>query len=357
MRDTGVDQMLKSAVTMATEFNGVTIMTKQTMIKRSQLKQLAASVSLLALAGGASAQAFPTKPITIVVGFAAGGPTDIVARTIAASMEKTLGQPVLVENKAGAGAIIGISDVARSRGDGYKLLVHHIGMATAPNLYRRLSFDPLRNFEYVGLINDVPMVMLTKLDMPVKNMSEMIAYVKANKNKVSFANAGVGSASHLCGLMFMSTIKTELTTVPYKGTAPAMTDLIGGQVDMLCDQTTSTTAFIKGGKVRPIALTTMRRLPTLPDIPTANESGLPGFSLSVWHGMYAPKDTPKPVMDKLVAALQVAVSDPAVRKRFDELGAETVTKERATPEALQKHLKAEIAKWGPIIRASGVYAD
>ena len=327
------------------------------MIKPLRLKHLAASIGLLAVVGAASAQTYPTKPITIVVGFAAGGPTDIVARTIAASMEKTLGQPVLVENKAGAGAIIGIADVARAQGDGYKLLVHHIGMATAPALYRKLSFDPLKDFEYVGLINDVPMVMLAKQDMPVKNLTEMIAYIKANQKKISFANAGVGSAAHLCGLMFMSTIKTDLTTVPYKGTAPAMTDLIGGQVDMLCDQTTSTTSFIKGGKVHAIALTSMRRLPTLPDLPTANESGLPGFALSVWHGMYAPKNTPKPVMDKLVAALQAAIADPAVRKRFDDLGAETVTKDRATPEALASHLKAEIAKWGPIIRAAGEYAD
>ena len=327
------------------------------MIKPLRLKHLAASIGLLAVVGAASAQTYPTKPITIVVGFAAGGPTDIVARTIAASMEKTLGQPVLVENKAGAGAIIGIADVARAQGDGYKLLVHHIGMATAPALYRKLSFDPLKDFEYVGLINDVPMVMLAKQDMPVKNLTEMIAYIKANQKKISFANAGIGSAAHLCGLMFMSTIKTDLTTVPYKGTAPAMTDLIGGQVDMLCDQTTSTTSFIKGGKVHAIALTSMRRLPTLPDLPTANESGLPGFALSVWHGMYAPKNTPKPVMDKLVAALQAAIADPAVRKRFDDLGAETVTKDRATPEALASHLKAEIAKWGPIIRAAGEYAD
>ena len=327
------------------------------MFKQWHLKQLAASFSLLVLAGGVSAQTFPTKPITIVVGFAAGGPTDIVARTVAASMEKTLGQPVLVENKAGAGAIIGIADVARAQGDGYRLLVHHIGMATAPALYRKLSFDPLKDFEYVGLINDVPMVILAKQDMPVKNLAEMITYIKANQKKISFANAGVGSASHLCGLMFMSTIKTDLTTVPYKGTAPAMTDLIGGQVDMLCDQTTSTTSFIKGGKINAVALTSMRRLPTLADVPTANESGLPGFALSVWHGMYAPKNTPKPVMDKLVAALQTAIADPAVRKRFDDLGAETVTKERATPEALAKHLKAEIDKWGPVIRAAGEYAD
>ena len=327
------------------------------MFKQWHLKQLAASFGLLLLASSVSAQTYPTKPITIVVGFAAGGPTDIVARTIAASMEKTLGQPVLVENKAGAGAIIGIADVARAQGDGYRLLVHHIGMATAPALYRKLSFDPLKDFEYVGLINDVPMVMLAKQDMPVKNLGEMITYIKANQKKISFANAGVGSASHLCGLMFMSTIKTDLTTVPYKGTAPAMTDLIGGQVDMLCDQTTSTTSFIKGGKIHAIALTSMRRLPTLSDIPTANESGLPGFALSVWHGMYAPKNTPKPVMDKLVAALQTAIADPAVRKRFDDLGAETVTKERATPDALAKHLKAEIDKWGPIIRAAGEYAD
>lgn len=300
---------------------------------------------------------YPSKPVTIVVGFAAGGPTDIVARTLAQAMEKSLGTTVVVENKAGVGGVIGVGDIAKSQPDGYRILVHHIGMSTAPSLYRKLAFDVTKDFEYVGLINEVPMVMLTKPGMPVNNLKELNAYVTANKNKVSFANAGLGSASHLCGLLYMSSIKVDLTTVPYKGTAPAMTDLIGGQVDMLCDQTTSVTAQVKAGKVKPIAITSPARLETLKDIPTTSEGGSASFQVSVWHGLYAPKGTPKPVVDKLVSALQTALTDPALRKRFDDLGAQTVSKERATPAALEAHLKAEITKWTPIIKAAGEYAD
>ncbi len=325
------------------------------------MKFITKAVAAVALAASAVlptyAQKYPSKPIIIVVGFAAGGPTDIVARSLAASMEKTLGQPILVENKAGAGAVIGIADIARSSPDGYRLLVHHIGMATAPALYRKLSFDPLRDFEYIGLINEVPMTLLVSPQMAPNNMKELIPYLKANSNKVSFANAGLGSASHLCGLLFMSAIETDLTTVPYKGTAPAMTDLIGGQVDMLCDQTTSTTAQINGGKIKAMAITSPKRLATLKAVPTAAEGGLPNFNLGVWHGLYAPRGTPKPIIDALVKALQAAVTDPVLIKKFEELGAITVSKDKATPDALAILLRSEINKWGPIIKKAGVYAD
>ncbi len=324
-------------------------------------KLAAVAASLCALAGAASVQAqaaYPTKPVTIVVGFAAGGPTDIVARTIAESMSRQLGQTVNVENKPGVGAIIGVGDVAKAQPDGYRLLVHHIGMSTAPALYRKLPFDPTKDFEYIGLINEVPMTLVTNASkIPANNLQELITYLGANRNKVSFANAGLGSASHLCGLLFMSTTKIDLTTVPYKGTAPAMTDLIGGSVDLLCDQTTSTTNQIKAGRVKAIAITSPKRLEVLKDVPTTAEGGMPSLQLAVWHGLYAPKGTPKPVVDRLVAALQASLADPAVRKRFDELGAVTVSKESATPEALRKLLNAEIAKWGPIIKAAGEFAD
>ncbi|MBU6270737.1 MAG: tripartite tricarboxylate transporter substrate binding protein BugD [Betaproteobacteria bacterium] len=317
---------------------------------------LATALSLAAAWAGA--QTYPTKPIAITVPFAAGGPTDVVARTLAEAMTRSLpGANVIVENVAGAGGTIGVTKVAKATPDGYSLLVHHIGMATAPALYRKLAFDPLKDFEYIGLINDVPMTLLVKTGFPAASVKELVPYLKANAAKVSFANAGLGSASHLCGLMFMSTIETDLTTVPYKGTAPAMTDLIGGQVDMLCDQTTNTTQQIKAGKVKALAVTSPRRLDTLKELPTMSESGLPGFSVSVWHALYAPKGTPKPVIDKLVAALQGAIKDPAVIKRHADLGAELVSVDRATPEALGKHLAAEVARWGPIIRKAGVYAD
>ncbi|RPH45340.1 MAG: tripartite tricarboxylate transporter substrate binding protein BugD [Burkholderiales bacterium] len=311
----------------------------------------------LALVATAAAAQYPTKPVTIVVPFAAGGPTDTVARSVGQAMEKSLGANVIIENKPGAGGTIAIADIARSPADGYRVLVHHIGMATAPSLYRKLPFDPLKDLDYVGLINDVPMTLLVRSTLPVNNVKELAAYAKQNKDKTTLANAGIGAASHLCGLLFQQAIETDLTTVPYKGTAPAITDLIGGQVDILCDQTTNTTEQIKAGKVKALALTAPKRLDSLKDLPTSAEAGLPGFELSIWHGMYAPKNTPKPVLDKLVAALQVALKDPALNKRFADLGATTVTPDRQTPDALGKHLKSEIDKWAPIIKKAGIYAD
>lgn len=305
----------------------------------------------------ASAQQFPSRPVTVVVPFSAGGPTDTVARSVAAGMEKSLGQPVIVENKPGAGGTLGADNVAKAAPDGYRVLVWHIGMSTSPALYRRLPFDPLKDFEYVGLINDVPMTLLVRPSHPSKNLAELVTWAKANADKATLANAGLGAASHLCGLMFQQAIGTQLITVPYKGTAPALADLMGNQVDVLCDQTTNTTPQIKGGRVRALALTAPGRLASLPDVPTAAEAGLPGFELGIWHGMYAPKGTPRPVVDKLVSALQAALASPEVKNRFAELGSVIYPVAEQTPEALQKHLKAEIEKWGPVIRKAGVYAD
>ena len=316
-----------------------------------------AGVAFAIAAAGATAQQYPTQPVTVVVPFAAGGPPDTVARAVGQAMEKTLGTNVIVENKPGAGGTIGVADVARAQPDGYRILVHHIGMATAPALYRKLSFDPLKDLEPVGLINDVPMTLLVRTTLPVNNVKELIGHVKQNKDKITLANAGIGAASHLCGLLFQQAIETDLTTVPYKGTAPAITDLIGGQVDILCDQTTNTTEQIKGGKVKALALTAPKRLESLKDLPTSAEAGQPGFELSIWHGMYAPKGTPKPVLDKLVAALQAGLKDPGLQKRFADLGSTVVAPNLQTPEALGKHLKSEIDKWAPIIKKAGVYAD
>lgn len=319
--------------------------------------KIGSAIAFALASAGASAQQYPTKPVSIVVPFAAGGPTDTVARSVAQAMEKAVGGTVIVENKPGAGGTIGVADVARAPADGYKILIHHIGMATAPALYRKLPFDPLKDLEYIGLINDVPMTLLVRPNLAVKDVKELVSHVKANKDKVTLANAGLGAASHLCGLLFQQAIETDLTTVPYKGTAPAITDLIGGQVDILCDQTTNTTEQIRGGKVKALALTAPKRLESLKEVPTAAEAGLKGFELSIWHGMYAPKGTPKPVLDKLVAALQTALKDPALNKRFADLGAITVSADRQTPDALGLHLRSEIEKWGPIIKKAGVYAD
>jgi len=319
---------------------------------------LSAAFALIAvLAAGAHAQQFPTRSITMIVPYAAGGPTDTVARVVAQAMQKSLGQTVVVENRPSAGGILGPEVVKNAKPDGYAILIHHIGMATTPALYRQLRYNPLTDFEYIGLINDVPMTLIARGNFPAKDFKEFLAYIKANKEKITYANAGIGAASHLCGMLFMSAIGTDLLTVPYKGTAPAMNDLLGGQVDFMCDQTTNTTAQIKAGKVKVYAVTSAKRVPSLPDVPTLQELGLKGFEVGIWHALYAPKGTPKEAMDKLVAALQAAVKDPEVNKRFAELGATAYPPEKATPAALAAHLKAEIEKWGPVIRKAGVYAD
>jgi len=320
-------------------------------------KSIAAALALAAVATAAAAQDFPNKPITVIVPFAAGGPTDTVARLVAQSMTNYLKQQVIVENAGGAGGTIGANKVAKSKPDGYTLLLHHIGHTTAPSLYRKLPYDTLNDFEPIGLITDVPMTIISKKDFPPKDMKDLVAYVKANKDKVTYANAGVGSASHLCGMLFMTAIQTELTTVPYKGTGPAMNDILGGQVDFMCDQTTNTTGQIKAGKVKAYAVTTPKRVPSLKDVPTMQESGLANFDVAVWHGLYAPKGTPKPVIEKLTKALQAAVQDPNVATRLAELGTEPVSVDRATPEALGKHVKSQIDLWSPIIKKAGVYAD
>jgi putative tricarboxylic transport membrane protein len=323
------------------------------------LQRIFGSIVALALISSVpvGAQNFPNKVITMVVPFAAGGPTDTVARLIGVPMTKSLGQPIIVENVAGAGGTIAANRVAKASPDGYTILIHHIGMSTAPTLYRKLPYNSMTDFEAIGLINEVPMTLVAKHDFPAKNLKELIAYVKANKDKVNYANAGLGAASHLCGMLFMTAIQTDVTTVPYGGTGPAMNDLLGGQVDFMCDQTTNTTSQIKAGKIKVYGVTTNKRVPSLPDVPTMDEAGLKGFEVSVWHGLYAPKGTPKLVIDKLTKALQDALKDSTVKQRFADLGTEPVALNRATPAALSAHLKAEIDRWSPIIKKAGVYAD
>src|SRR6266446_182044 len=304
----------------------------------------------LAAATGAPAQNYPARPVVMLVPYAAGGPTDTVARVVAQAMGKPLGQTILVENRPSAGGILAPEQVKNAKPDGYTILIHHVGMATTPALYRQLRFNPLTDFDYIGLINDVPMTLIANEKVPAKDFKEFLAYIKKNKDKVSYANAGIGAASHLCGMLFMSAIETDPLTVPYKGTGPAMNDLLGGQVTFMCDQTTNTTSQIKSGKVKAYGVTSLKRVPSLPDIATLDEQGLKGFEVGIWHGLYGPKGMPKPVLDKLVAALQDTVKDADVKKRFAELGATTFPPEKATPAALQAHLKAEIDKWGPLIK-------
>jgi tripartite-type tricarboxylate transporter receptor subunit TctC len=322
------------------------------------MKQL--TIALAAATLAVAAQAFPDKAITIVVPFAAGGPTDKVARDFAEALRKQLNNAtVVIENVGGAGGTLGANKVAKAAPDGHTLLLYHVGMATSPSLYRNLPYKTLDDFEYLGMINDVPMTLVGRPTLPANNYAELVKWLEANKGKINLANAGLGAASHLCGLLFQQAIKIDMQTVPYKGTAPAMTDLIGGQVDIMCDQTTNTTAQIESGKIKAYAVTSPTRLttPALSKLPTLDESGLKGFNVSIWHGLYAPKGTPKPVLDQLNTALRAALKDPEFIKREEALGAVVVTDARLSPAEHKKFVEAEINKLGTAIKAAGQYAD
>lgn len=316
-----------------------------------------ALTALVLACGAAQAQPYPNKPITLVVPFAAGGPTDVVARMMAIPMGKSLGQSVVVENVNGAGGTVGATKVARAAPNGYTIFLHHMGMSTSPALYKKLSFDPLTDFEYIGQVLDVPMTLIARKDIPANNLQELIAYIKANESKVSLADAGLGAVSNLCGLMFKSAIGININTIPYKGTGPAMNDLLGGQVDILCDQTTQTVPMIKDGRVKVFGATTLKRLAALPNVPTLDEQGLKGFEVKVWHGMYAPKGTPAPVLTQINTAMRAAMAEPSIKQRLAELSSEIPPADKMTPKGLEDHLKAEINKWGPVIRKAGVSAD
>ncbi len=312
------------------------------------------------LATVAHAQTYPSKPITLVVPFTAGGPTDRVARDLGEALRKHLGDvSIIVDNAAGAGGSIGANKVAKASPDGYTLLLTHISMATMPGLVRNLPFKVETDFEYLGMINEVPMTLIGRPDLPAKNYKELSTWIGQNKGKINLGNAGIGSASHLCGMLFQSAVKTDMTTVPYKGTAPAMVDLIGGQIDLMCDQTTNTTQQIEGKKVQAYAVTTAKPLttPALKNLPTLESVGLANFEVSIWHGLYAPKGTPADVQTKLNTALKAALKDPDFHKKQEALGAVLITDKRVDSADHKKFVAAEIAKWTPIIKAAGVYAD
>ena len=317
------------------------------------------STTLLLVAATAAQAEYPDKPITVVVPFAAGGPTDKVARDLGDVLRKQLNQTIIIENVGGAGGTLGAAKVAKASPDGYTVLLHHIGMSTSPALYRKLPYDTLADFEYLGMINEVPMTLIGRSTLPANNFAELRKWIDANKGKINLANAGLGAASHLCGLLFQQAVAVDMTTVPYKGTAPAMTDLLGGQVDLMCDQTTNTSQQIESGKVKAFGVTTSKRLstPALAKLPTLDESGLKGFNVAIWHGMYAPKGTPKAVVDKLNSALRAALKDPEFNKREEALGAVVITDGRLSGAEHKKFVEAEINKWGPAIKAAGQYAD
>lgn len=315
-----------------------------------------ALVAGFSLVGTALAQDYPTKPITVVVPFSAGGPTDTVARLVAEVMSADLGQQVVVQNVGGAGGTLGAGQVATAPNDGYTLLLHHIGMSTAPSLYRSLPYDPTTDFAPIGLITSVPMTLVARKDFEPTTLAELLDYIKANGEDITYAHAGIGSASQLCGMLLMNALDTQMTTVPYQGAGPAMTDIIGGQIDMICDQTTNTTSQIQAGEVKAYAVTTPDRLSNLPDLPTTAEGGLE-LEIGVWHGLYAPAGTDAAIIERLETALQAALANETVVSRFAELGTIPVSADEATPAALTETLTSQIALWKGVIEAAGVFAE
>lgn len=321
--------------------------------RRAILTSAIAVISAFAAQGVAAQTAFPNKPITLIVPSASGGPTDTVGRLIAESMTRTLGQTVVVENVGGASGTIGMARLAKSAPDGYTIAVWHIAHATAPALYDNLKYDVVEDFDHLGRITDVPMTLVSKADLPPTNVTEMLAWIRDNNGKASYGHAGIGSASHLCMLMLMQEIGVQLNGIPYRGTGPAMNDLLGGQFEVMCDQTTNTTNQIKEHRIKGFAVTTKTKVSSLPDLPTLDSGAIKGFEASAWHALWAPKGLPKDVSDKLVAALQAALKDPKVVERFASLGTEPVKPELATPAALKAHLIAEVPRWGAVIKAAG----
>jgi tripartite-type tricarboxylate transporter receptor subunit TctC len=305
---------------------------------------------------GGGAEGYPDQNITMVVPFSAGGPTDTVTRLIAAPMSAKLGTQIVVQNVEGAGGTVAAGEVSRAKPDGYTVLMHHIGMSTAPALYADLPYKPLEDFKTIGLVTEVPMTIIARRDFEPNTLQELVDYVKANANTVTYANAGIGAASHLCGLLFQKAIGVKLQEVPYDGTGPALTDIVGGQVDFMCDQTTNTTGQIKSREVKAYAVTTEERVESLPDLPTATEAGLE-LQLSVWHGLYVPAGTPDEVVQILSDALKVALADQGVIDKLAELGTAPVAEDRATPEAHRQQLEEQLGVWGPIIEEAGVKAS
>lgn len=322
---------------------------------RAVLRTLSAAFLALSLQGAALAQSdFPSKSVSMVVPFPPAGSTDVIGRLLAQTMGKHLGHSVLVENVGGAGGTIGAAKAARAPGDGYTLLFNNMAQASAPSLYAKLPFDPLVDFEPVGPLVEVPMILVARKNFPGDTLQAVFDYAKANPGKLNFATAGVGATTHLCEVLLQFSTGLKWTAVPYKGTGPALNDLLGGQVDVICDQPASTLGHIKSGNLKPIAVATKARLKSLPEVPTFDESGMPGFQLAVWHGLYASKGTPKPVIDKLSSALRQSLSDPTFTQRLQEMSGLVVPPEQATPDALRQLLKSEVERWRNALRSAGV---
>lgn len=297
---------------------------------------------------------YPEKQITMVVPYAPAGSTDVMGRILAQTMSKNLGQPIVVDNTGGAGGTIGALRVVRAPADGYTILFHNMAQAASPALYSKLSYDPQTDFSAIGVVNDVPMVLVARKDFPANSLQGLIDYIKANPGKLNFANAGVGSTSNLCEVLMKSSLSADWTSISYKGTGPALNDLLAGQVDVICDQPASTLQHIKGGNLKALAVATKERISSLPQTPTFSQSGMPGFQLTVWHGLYAPKNTPKPVIDRLVVSLNTALKDPLLVQRFTEMDAMIVPPSSATPSYLRNFLKADVERWRIALKNVGI---
>jgi tripartite-type tricarboxylate transporter receptor subunit TctC len=316
-----------------------------------------ALIGLFCWALPALAKDYPTKPVTIVVPFAAGGPSDSITRIVAEGLQRSLGERVIVQNFGGAGGTVGSNRVVQAAPDGYTLLMHHIGLATAPALYKNLPFNPQTDLAPVGMVSDGPMAITARKGFPANTLTELIAYLKAHPKQVSYASAGIGGASFFCSLLLEQRLGVQFNQIPYTGTGPAYTDYVAGRVDMICDLTTGTAPYIKDGEIKGYALTAEKRVAVLPDLPTATEAGLPNFDLSVWYGLYAPKKTPQAVIDRLSAALQTTVQDKQVAERLSVTGSLPVSPDLATPAALKAKLKEQVDRWTPLIAKSGVKVE
>lgn len=332
-------------------------MTFSHLLLRKLLKLTATVLFVGTGSAAAYAQDYPNRTITMVMPYAPGGPGDTITRLFATAMQKTLGQQIIVDNPSGAGGSIGTAKVARSAPDGYTLLMTHISHATNILMIKNLSYSPINDFEPIGLATVGPMVITGRKDLPPKDAKELVEYIKANSGKVSMGHAGIGSASHLCGLMLSEALNVKIDMIPYKGAAPALNDLMGGQVDIMCDQTTSTVPAIKSGRIKPYAVAGTKRLDSMPDLPALSEAGVKGLDISIWFGLYAPKGTPKPVIEKLSAALTQAVQDPELKAKLESIGTSSVSTDLTNPGKLQIHLKNEIETLGPLLQRAGVTAN
>jgi tripartite-type tricarboxylate transporter receptor subunit TctC len=320
-------------------------------------KSIAAALLLVSGTATAHAQDYPNRPITMVVPFAAAGPGDIIARLVAEAMRRSLGQEVIVVNAGGAGGTIGTARVAQAKPDGYTILLGHVGQSTMSSLYKSLTFDPVQSFDTIGLITDVPMTIVGKADLAPKDMKELVTYVRERPDQINYAHSGLGSVAHLCGLMFMGATKTKMTVIPYKGGGEVTKDLLAGRIDVYCEPATGTTANIQAGRIKPYAVTTKRRVSTIPDVPTTAEAGFPEIGITTWYGLYAPKGTPATAIDKLASALQGALKDDNVKTRFAQLSMEPVSQDQATPAFLAAKLKSEVAYWSKLLKEAGVQPE